>query len=309
MLWAIGSAFAWSLTAVIGRVQVRDGMPSSSALLTRFAISAVLLVGATAVLRRPLAPVRGERMRVLALGFVGYGGESTLYFLGLERGSAAAVSLLFYTNPGIVRLLQWAFGHRRPQRVAIVAFAVALVGVVLVAAGGSDVSITTAGALFALGAAATYACYLLVSERVVARSDPVTVAGWLSAGAAVAMAVRCGFDGGVVVPAHLRMQSLAAGIAAAVAFALLLMALGKLGAGPTSMLLLLELACVVVLSAVFLDELLDPVQLVGGALIAVGALIIVRAGATAGRAELMPEVVPELVTDGHVDDRRGADRR
>ncbi|HTN79867.1 MAG TPA: EamA family transporter, partial [Acidimicrobiales bacterium] len=144
-----------------------------------------------------------------------------------------------------------------------------------------------------------------VSERVVARSDPVTVATWLSTGAAVAMAVRCGFDGGVDVPAHLRVQSLAAGVAAAVAFALLLMALGKLGAGPTSMLLLLELACVVVLSAVFLDEALDPVQLLGGALIAVAALIIVRAGVTAGHAEL----APELVTDGHVDDRGAVERR
>jgi drug/metabolite transporter (DMT)-like permease len=296
--WAVGSAFFWSLTAVIGRVQVRDGMPSSSALLTRFAVSAVLLVGATVALRRPLAPARGERLGVLALGFVGYGGESTLYFLGLERGSAAAVSLLFYTNPGIVMLLQWAFRHRKPHRSALLAFGVALCGVVLVASTGSDVSITKAGAFFALAAATTYACYLLVSERVVARSDPVTVAGWLSAGATVAMGVRCAFDGGVVIPADLRVQSLAAGIAAAVAFALLLIALGKLGAGPTSMLLLLELVCVIVLSAVFLDETLSPVQLIGGALIALGALIIVRSGATAGQAEL----VPELVADGHVDD-------
>ncbi|HMK11016.1 MAG TPA: EamA family transporter, partial [Acidimicrobiales bacterium] len=112
-------------------------------------------------------------------------------------------------------------------------------------------------------------------------------------------------DGGVEVPAHLRVQSLAAGVAAAVAFALLLMALGKLGAGPTSMLLLLELACVVVLSAVFLDEALDPVQLLGGALIAVAALIIVRAGVTTGQAEL----APELVTDRHVDDRGAVERR
>ena len=88
------------------------------------------------MLRRPLAPARGERLGVLALGFVGYGGESTLYFLGLERGSAAAVSLLFYTNPGIVMLLQWAFGHRKPQRSALLAFGVALCGVVLVAVDG-----------------------------------------------------------------------------------------------------------------------------------------------------------------------------
>jgi hypothetical protein len=54
-------------------------------------LSAVLLVGATVDVGRPLAG-RSERLGVLALGFVGYGGESTLYFLGLERGSAAAVS-------------------------------------------------------------------------------------------------------------------------------------------------------------------------------------------------------------------------
>jgi threonine/homoserine efflux transporter RhtA len=113
------------------------------------------------------------------------------------------------------------------------------------------------------------------------------------------------FDGGVVIPSDLRVQSLGAGIAAAVAFALLLIALGKLGAGPTSMLLLLELVCVIVLSAVFLDETLSPVQLIGGALIAVGALIIVRSGATAGQAEL----VPELVADGHVDDGGAGERR
>ena len=67
-----------------------------------------------------------------------------------------------------------------------------------------------------------------------------------------------------MIPGGLRVQSLAAGIAAAVAFTLLLIALGKLGAGPTSMLLLLELVCVIVLSAVFLDERLAPLQLIGG---------------------------------------------
>jgi hypothetical protein len=68
---------------------------------------------------------------------------------------------------------------------------------------------------------------------------------------------------------------------------------------------LLELVCVIVLSAVFLDETLSPVQLIGGALIALGALIIVRSGATAGQAELVPELVP----DGHVDDSGGTGER
>ena len=75
----------------------------------------MLLLGLLAVRRRPCWPAPGERLAVFLLGAVGYAIESTFFFLALDRGTAAAVALLFYAYPAIVTLVELATGTARPS--------------------------------------------------------------------------------------------------------------------------------------------------------------------------------------------------
>jgi drug/metabolite transporter (DMT)-like permease len=94
------SGLGYAAITVIARSLANDGVGATTALSIRFAIGAVILVGLVLVSGRSLWPARGERVAAALLGTLGYAFEASLFFAGLERGSAAAVTVLFYAYPG-----------------------------------------------------------------------------------------------------------------------------------------------------------------------------------------------------------------
>src|SRR4051812_33988967 len=100
---AVGGAFIvlaslqFGIVVVLGRI-VTDGpkgMPVPAMLAIRFGLAAVLLLGTLAVLHRSPLPARGERVPLAVLAVAGYAVEASLFFLAVQHGEAAAVTLLF----------------------------------------------------------------------------------------------------------------------------------------------------------------------------------------------------------------------
>lgn len=240
----------------------------------RFGVSALALFGLLAVFRRPFLPVRGERWRPLLLGMVGYAIESSLFYAGVERGTAAAVALIFYVYPAIVTVIELVAGWVPGSRRLFGALALSVVGTVLVIAAGADVEISPAGVLFALGAAGSFAIYLLVSSRAVRRTDALVSGAWVAFGAAVSLGGQGLVTGGLRNPGADWWLMIANGVATASAFALLFAALKRLGASRTSVVMTLEALSAVVLGALVLGEPLAAVQLVGGAAILAATVLI-----------------------------------
>jgi drug/metabolite transporter (DMT)-like permease len=224
--------------------------------------------------RRSLLPARGERLAAALLGTVGYAFESSLFFAGLERGSAAAVTVLFYAYPVVVAVIDVASGVVRPTPRLVGALVAGCAGTAVVVVAGADVSVTTTGIVFALAAAATFAVYLLLSARLLVRTDNVVRAAWVSSGAAVGLIVRGLVTGGFDSPSGSWPQLLAIGVANAAAFGFLFAALPRIGATRTAVVLNVEPVAAVVLAALFLDETLGGVQLLGGALVLVAAVAV-----------------------------------
>ena len=243
------------------------GLPAGLVLSIRFATAAALVLVVLAVRRASLLPARGERWRVLLLGVVGYGFESTLFFAALERGTAAAVALLFYSYPAVVTLLERAVDRRR-----LVALALSTGGTALVIAAGADVSITVAGAVLAMAAAAAFAVYLLLGDRLVRRTDALVTSAWVAGGAALWHVVRVVATGEAGSVAGYWPHLVGNGAATAAAFVLMFAALRRIGAGRTSVVMTVEALSAVVLAGLFLGETLRPLQAVGGAAILAGAV-------------------------------------
>ena len=84
---------------------------------------------------------RASAAAVAIAGTIGYGTESAFYFAGLNHGSAAAVTLLFYTYPVWVMLATIALDRRGAGRGSLfVALGLALAGSAIVVVGGGDAS-------------------------------------------------------------------------------------------------------------------------------------------------------------------------
>lgn len=232
--------------------------------------------------RHPLVPPAGERLRPLLLGAIGYALESSLFYSALQRGTAAAVALLFYVYPGIVTVAELSVGRIRPTPRLLGALGLSVAGTALIVVTGGDVSISAAGVVFALASALSFAVYLLVSGRAVVRTDPMVNGAWVAAGASLSLTVQGLATGGLRAPGDDAWLMLLNGVATAAAFSLMFAALGRLGASRTAVVMTLEALSGVVLAALFLGEVLGPVQVAGGAAILTATVLISRTKAETG---------------------------
>jgi drug/metabolite transporter (DMT)-like permease len=281
---SVAMAMLFAGVVILGS-KVQAGGPPFVTLAIRFGGQSVLLVGLALMLGRPGLPARGERLALAVAGTLGYGTEAALYFSALNHGSAAAITLLFYTYPVWVMLATIGLDRRAPPPALFVALALAIGGsAVVVLGGGDEADVEPLGIALALATAVTYTAYLVGTDRHVRRTDPVTAAGWLGAGAAVSNVVFAMVLGSLVVPPGATpMRLVAIVLVSAGAFAAMLAGLQKVGAVRNAIIGVLEPLTVAVLASVFLDQPITPVVAAGGILILVGAVIAsaVRTTATA----------------------------
>jgi drug/metabolite transporter (DMT)-like permease len=281
---SVAMAMLFAGVVILGS-KVQAGGPPFVTLAIRFGGQSVLLVGLALMLGRPGLPARGERLALAVAGTLGYGTEAALYFSALNHGSAAAITLLFYTYPVWVMLATIGLDRRAPPPALFVALALAIGGsAVVVLGGGDEADVEPLGIALAIATAVTYTAYLVGTDRHVRRTDPVTAAGWLGAGAAASNVVFALVLGSFVVPSGATPVRLTAIVlVSAGAFAAMLAGLQKVGAVRNAIIGVLEPLTVAVLASIFLDQPITPLVAAGGTLILVGAVIasVVRTTVTA----------------------------
>jgi drug/metabolite transporter (DMT)-like permease len=273
---ALGAAgaFAFGCTILFSRTVARDNLPPPVALGIRFGVAGLLLLGVLIVTRRPLLPPPGERIFAITLGFAVYAVESTCFYLGLEHGTAAAVALIFYAYPAVIAITEVVLGAARWRAHTFVALALAVSGSAVVAIGGGRLAISTSGVFFVGASIVMFSAYVLLSDRVLVRTDSITAATWTAIGASMGTATFGVLRGDLEAPSgHALAALFANGLATATAFTLFLVVLDRIGATRTAIVMALEAVTGIVLSAVFLGESVRPVVALGGAAVLAGAVI------------------------------------
>jgi drug/metabolite transporter (DMT)-like permease len=272
---ALLAVFCFGITIVLLRWLATEGVTSATALSLRFTMAGVMLLVALRLLGRPLLPPPGERVRaILFLGVGLYTFESTTFYLALERGTAAAVALLFYLYPAVVTVVEVALGAMRISRVTVVSLVLALVGGTIVAIGGGRVSISVSGIGFVLASVAFFSTYVVASHRVIPKTDALTAAAWTALGAAGGVTVIGVGQDALHVPSARALLAIAgAASVTAIAFTLFFVVLDRLGPSRTAIVMALEAVFGALLSAIFLDERLRPLVVVGGIAILAGAVL------------------------------------
>jgi drug/metabolite transporter (DMT)-like permease len=289
-LLAAAASLQFGAIVVLGKRVLQHGMTVESMLAHRFGVAAVLLSVCLIALGRPLLAESGERAGLAALAVFGYAVEASLFFSAARHGTAAAVTLLFFTYPVFVALGAWLLGRGAPTRLTLFALARAVAGAAIVAGTGAGIAIEAAGVVFALAAAVTYSAYLLGSDHVLRRTSPLTAALWVSGGASVGLFLWSAIAGRYVPP---QVDGdwwaiLAMGLGTAGAFVCLLGALQRIGAVRTAIVSATEPLAAALLGWIFLDEAVSPGTAVGGALILVAAVLASLARPPVPREQQVP---------------------
>jgi drug/metabolite transporter (DMT)-like permease len=267
-------AFCFGCTVLFSRLVARDQLAPSVALGIRFGVAGLLLVGLLAAMHRPLLPPPGDRLRALALGLFVYAIESTFFYMGLERGTAAAVALIFYAYPALIALVETVTGAIRLRARTVVALVLSISGSAVVAIGGGKVAITPTGVLLVCGSIVMFSTYALLSDRVLPRTDSLTAAAWTAIGASMGVTLFGAASGQLGIPSGGALAALCAnGVATAAAFTLFFMVLDRIGPTRTGICMALEAVTGILLAAIFLGESVRPIVAIGGVAVLAGAVL------------------------------------
>lgn len=275
-----GTTALWGTSFVAAKALLVDLPPVTVAFL-RFALAAALLVpAARATGHRPL---RGVHSALLGLSGV------TLFFLfqnvGLRHASAGDATLILGGGlPTLTILFGVGFLDERPSRRQLVGLACSLGGVAAVAfaagAGAADANLR--GSVLLVLAAASGAAYTIIGRRVFRESGLLaTLSGstcygllFLAPCVAVELAsVEATLPG----PQGLLLLLYLGGACSALAFALWAYSLRHLTVTQVAVVSNVELPIGVVAAALLLGEGLGRGQLVGGALVLLGAWLAIEA--------------------------------
>ena len=246
--------------------------------------------------RRAVVRSMPRRQVVVALGLGAlYTGNAGTYYAGIETVPAALAGVLVYIYPVFVAILSLRFATRLPGRRPWIALGLAIAGVVLALGGveiGSEVPVS--GLLLILASAAIYSVWIVLSARLSgerrdrlghdapeeaeAASDAGVTTAFMMAATATVFGVLALATGRSVAPAAIPSDAwpflLGIGaIASFLAIQSLYAGARRVGAAQAALISTTEPLFIVVLAFLFLDQALDPIQLVGAGLILVGVIV------------------------------------
>jgi drug/metabolite transporter (DMT)-like permease len=274
---AICGAILFSTKAVVAKLLYRYQLDAITLLAFRMLFSLPVFAAVAIWKMRTEAPLsNADRLRLVALGLVGYYLSSFLDFLGLQYISVGLERLILFLTPTFVLLITSVFLKRRISRVEWLALALSYCGIVLVFVhdlrGGAGSTVT--GSLFVLGSALTYGIYLLGSGEMVRRIGSLRLVAY----AMCVSSIACILQFFLLRPASLLIQpmpvywlSLVNGIFCTIVPVFMTMiAVQRIGASTASQAGMVGPVSTLFLGAAVLGEPITAVQLGGTGLVLVG---------------------------------------
>lgn len=284
------AACLWSTIGLFMRA-LHDGFgfPALTLAFLRAGIAFVIAFVFLALTRRKLLRVTRQSVLLLMLyGAIGIGMFYFVYAQAIIATSVTTAVVLLYTAPTFVALMAWRAWHEPLNRRKVIAIGLAFVGCALVARAydPSQLGLNSIGILFGLGAGFTYALFTILSKAGLKQFSPWTL-----------MTYELGFGALFLLPvlnptsflplnqpsmAWLYLIGLALGptIGAIAAFNL---GLRNLPASNVSIVATIEPVMASALAFILLGEQLELWQIIGGAMVIGGALVLAPGSASTSK--------------------------
>ncbi len=274
---AIAAAFVWSFTGPgIGYLLDVYHVPRLTIAFWRDFFCVVVLLP-VALMRFGL-PSRRELLRFAAAGVFFIGVYHALWVFSVGYNGPAVAVVLIYTFPAFATLGAWLLWHERPSRHAVVGLVLAFIGCGLVvrAYDPQVLILQWAGIACGIGTGIAQAGYSLFSQRALRDNHPWTTLAWTMTFGALALFLTQRPDTILAVGSTAWPWLVVIGLAIGPTlggYVLYTMALRSLPAGAAGTIVTLEAPFAALLAAVMLSQGLLWPQVVGLALILLGAIL------------------------------------
>jgi drug/metabolite transporter (DMT)-like permease len=273
-LLVIASAVCFGLLPIFARFAYADGAKIFDLLFVRFVI-AFLMLGAYLGLQRKIKlPPRKILLILLGMGSIGYFMSSTFYFSALLYIPVSVVVLILYTYPAFVTGMSFLFGFDKISVRLMLSLLFALTGLALVA--NPAFSMSPIGPLLALGASLAYTGFILVGSRFLKKLEGEESTFYILGATALSFGILGSFSGGLGISWNAEgwiWVILIALVSTTLSMTLFFKGLRLIGPSRTSILSTAELVTSVVMAFIVFNETLTTLQLVGGLLILMAAIL------------------------------------
>lgn len=278
-LYVFVSAAGFGSMPVFARIAYQDGANMYELLTARF-FMAFLVLAVYLLFKKPVRHLTPkERGGAILMGLCGYSGASLCFFSALYRISAPLAAIVLYTYPAVVTVLAALTRTEKIGRTKAFALSVSFAGLALVL-GSSFSAIDPMGIVLALSASLLYSLYVMLGNHTL-RDAPLTVATmWISLAAGIGIGLVGLITGQFAFTFGINGWLAVAGLAffsTIVAVLAFLQGVVLVGASRASIISTLEPPITVLLAAVFLAEILTPIQLFGGVLVLASSVLVNRA--------------------------------
>ncbi|MFV8257544.1 EamA family transporter [Bdellovibrio bacteriovorus] len=270
------ASVGFGFLGIFGKWAFESGMSVGEVLSYRFTLAAVLL-WIFLLLFRPTWVRLNLRQTIIAalLGIFGYAFFSTLYFTAVDGLSITLAALLLYTYPFWVNVFSHFFTQDKISRKEALCLVAASSGLVLLLWGHIEVKNIWAIAA-GLGAAISYAIYVLLSARLQKNVRPITSALYVITFGALALSLfhHPHFDQ-IKNLSTIQASSILglALVCTIIPLTMELAALQKLKSTEVALLMMIEPITAALMGALIFGERLTGVQLIGALIIGVALVI------------------------------------
>lgn len=178
------SATSFAFMAIFIKFAYRAGLNIPTVLSLRFLIAAVVMWVVLLISGQSPRVTRKQLFSLLALGTFGYGVMSTCFFKAVQLIPASMASIMLYTYPIIVTLLSAWVNKEQITKTRLIALLVSSVGLLLVVGADFEGGNAT-GLLYGGAAAIVYSLYIIFSNKLVSKVDPLVVTTYVITSAAL----------------------------------------------------------------------------------------------------------------------------
>lgn len=277
ILYILISGISFGLLPWFARIAYDHGADPLGMLIARFSLAAIGLVIIRMIHQRGVAWPRGKTLgQLIGLGALGYAGQSSFYFFGIERIDVSLATVIFYSYPVFVVLAGWAIWGTKPSVRVSLCLAIVVAGTALTAGQVRAGSFT--GVLLMLGAAGWYTIYIVVASKVTPKVGALTSLTVIMLSAAAAHLVAWPLHQSSV-PTDASgwwATGAAAFVSTIIAMGFFLAGVARLDAGVASVLSTIEPVVSIAVGVIALNEQLTPVRTMGALAVLLGVSLLAQ---------------------------------